>query len=752
MGRLKLFNRSVHLAPDDVYVPGIYGLISHSIWLILTSIAYAALRNECNVSSVLLDYLLILIFALSASVILDAIIINLSMSGTVAREGLRQYVGRVVQISFLLRVWELGMSSYGIYVTYGPENYLQPVDTPDCKRTPDLNIPTIIQIVVVWSFTAMIFYFLTMGVLLANSDHKSGGKVDRHAKLWQSRLNFALGTGGLVESTILQDLSSDLAEFFKDFDWAPSDVALAEAHGEDEGRRTIFMNGRKPTFMDPKPKTPSKKASNPQAKIPSPNTPLKPFQFRKQRQLGHHRRPQPFNNGTIHREDIDDILHFARYAKIVYTPDEVNQVYSDRLRFHSSANNLYQAPYLIIHDAETDSLVIAIRGTQTPTDILVDLELEGKGDGEEVHYAHVGFMKTARNVVDDIRELGILGPLLNQPGSKFYGCGLVVTGHSLGAGVAALVAHFLRSEFPSTCCYAYEAPGCVVSGKAAKYFEQFCTSVVMGDDVVARLSRNTIELLKFDIIRQLENCHEPKWKVLSSVMGIRLGCGSKKVGSDKDNLLIRTTTVGRLDSVTLDTLKRKAVSFRAGMGTEENPFAELELPAPPMYIPGKILHIEKLRRPPLKLNQKFTQQIQRLKTAARMDSGSRHDSDISRKAIDCRVATVESAIIEEESDVIDDEKESLPNRTDTIQTQFNPTENEFVHDKQAPTVMDTKLNVLDGSNQYRKYHYVPRWARKEEFQEIIISRSMFSDHSPFEVLEEFQNAPAGSVIGVVTRD
>ncbi|KAJ3285425.1 hypothetical protein HDU79_007347 [Rhizoclosmatium sp. JEL0117] len=695
------------------------------------------------------------------------------------------------------------MSSYGIYVTYGPENYLQPVDTPDCKRTPDLNIPTIIQIVVVWSFTAMIFYFLTMGVLLANSDHKSGGKVDRHAKLWQSRLNFALGTGGLVESTILQDLSSDLAEFFKDFDWAPSDVAvalillkreqrritelkqtrrlileqpagfsipslednsvrreLAEAHGEDEGRRTIFMNGRKPTFMDPKPKAPSKKASNPQTKIPSPNTPLKPFQFRKQRQLGHHRRPQPFNKGTIHREDIDDILHFARYAKIVYTPDEVNQVYSDRLRFHSSANNLYQAPYLIIHDAETDSLVIAIRGTQTPTDILVDLELEvtefripeleGKGDGEEVHYAHVGFMKTARNVVDDIRELGILGPLLNQPGS-----------------VAALVAHFLRSEFPSTCCYAYEAPGCVVSGKAAKYFEQFCTSVVMGDDVVARLSKNTIELLKFDIIRQLENCHEPKWKVLGSAMGVRLGCGSKKVESDKDNMLIRTTTVGRLDSATLDTLKRKAVSFRAGMGTEENPFAELELPAPPMYIPGKILHIEKLRRPPLKINQRFTQQIQRLKTAARMDSGSRHDSDISRKqsivprahsdavssqSITGRVATVESSIIEEESDAIDDEKESLPNRTDTIQTQFNPTENEFVHDKQAPTVMDTKLNVLDGSNQYRKYHYVPRWARKEEFQEIIISRSMFSDHSPFEVLAEFQNAPAGSVIGVVTRD
>ncbi|KAJ3061785.1 hypothetical protein HDU99_005446, partial [Rhizoclosmatium hyalinum] len=80
----------------------------------------------------------------------------------------------------------------------------------------------------------------------------------------------------------------------------------------------------------------------------------------------------------------------------------------------------------------------------------------------------------------------------------------------------------------------------------------------MGDDVVARLSRNTIELLKFDIIRQLENCHEPKWKVFGSAMGVRLGCGSKKLGSDKDNLLIRTTTVGRLDSVTLDTLKRKA--------------------------------------------------------------------------------------------------------------------------------------------------------------------------------------------------
>jgi hypothetical protein len=42
------------------------------------------------------------------------------------------------------------------------------------------------------------------------------------------------------------------------------------------------------------------------------------------------------------------------------------------------------------------------------------------------------------------------------------------------------------------------------------------------------------------------------------------------------------------------------------------------------------------------------------------------------------------------------------------------------------------------NKQTDKFIYVPRWAQADEFQEIIISRSMISDHSPFKLLDRLK--------------
>lgn len=39
---------------------------------------------------------------------------------------------------------------------------------------------------------------------------------------------------------------------------------------------------------------------------------------------------------------------------------------------------------------------------------------------------------------------------------------VVVTGHSLGAGVASLLAILLRPKYPKLHCFAYGPPGCIV--------------------------------------------------------------------------------------------------------------------------------------------------------------------------------------------------------------------------------------------------------------------------------------------------
>ncbi|KAJ3112483.1 hypothetical protein HK100_002317 [Physocladia obscura] len=738
MGRLKIFNRRIPLAPDDVYIPAAYGLVLHSVWLASTSVVYAVIRNDCNISSVLLNFLLVLTVTLSIQVPLDALMMFLSMSGTVSRKGPRRYVSAVVQVSCFILVWELTLECYGIFVTYGPGNYLSPVEGLNCTQRIDSSSPILIHMVVIWSFLAIIFYFVTLAVLLATGSKKSGSKLDEYIKTWQARLNYFVGSGGLVDSDVLRDVAGELANYFKDFDWAPSDVAvgllllkreqkkiteirqarrilieqpegflvptldnqqireeLQKVQGEEESKRMLFMNGGRigklfkgtmkkkesgrPTItgtvatsdgqsnnwlspikmskedvketkplgisshLSPSPITevPSDAESGTEMIQPKGGSTQEANAVSLQIRLPEHQIPLKIEDDdavgterTVLREEIDDILHFARYAEVVYTPEEFDMIYSDRLHFHTTDNGIYRSPYLIVHDVDTDSIVIAIRGTYSASDVLVDLKFDVTDisipdiEGDEDHLAHSGFLNTARNIVNDIRSLNILEPLLNDPQSEFYGCSLVVTGHSLGAGVAALVANFLRVDFPSTCCYAFEPPGCVVSARAAEHFDSFCTSIVMGDDVVARLSRNTLEMLKMDIARHLQNCEDPKWKVVGSVVGDRLCCVNKNSTSTKrrrrgarssrPGLLHRRTPSGHLIPEDLAKLKRRTNSLRAGKNGEDNPFADFQLPTPPMYIPGKILHIEKIRRPPLNMNQIMNRQFAKVKGATKV--------------------------------------------------------------------------------------------------------------------------------------
>ena len=63
---------------------------------------------------------------------------------------------------------------------------------------------------------------------------------------------------------------------------------------------------------------------------------------------------------------------------------------------------------------------------------------------------------------------------------------LVVVGHSLGAGTAAILAILLRQQFPDLHCYAFSPPGGLISAPCAEQTKSFITSLVVGKDVVSR--------------------------------------------------------------------------------------------------------------------------------------------------------------------------------------------------------------------------------------------------------------------------
>ena len=63
-----------------------------------------------------------------------------------------------------------------------------------------------------------------------------------------------------------------------------------------------------------------------------------------------------------------------------------------------------------------------------------------------------------------------------------------VTGHSLGAGVAALMTLRLKDRYPSAKCWAFCPPGGLMSANLSHAAQGFVNCVVVGKDIVPRLS------------------------------------------------------------------------------------------------------------------------------------------------------------------------------------------------------------------------------------------------------------------------
>lgn len=199
-------------------------------------------------------------------------------------------------------------------------------------------------------------------------------------------------------------------------------------------------------------------------------------------------------------------------------------------------------------------------------------------------------------------------------------------------------------------------PGSVVNSAAAALFDEFCISVVTGDDFISRLSVNTMDILKADVERLISQCDLPKYKIFGSVISNHF--------APRDKAILKQET-----ERTLPILQTR--TWRNGEHPNSNP--EIA-----MYIPGRILYIEKARnihplyKPPITTTKdhfiKGKLSLQKFKQAV-----ADKISEVTHKSVDF------------------------------------------------------------------KYVYAPRWADKNEFQEIVVSRSMLNDHvAVFGLMKEFE--------------
>lgn len=208
----------------------------------------------------------------------------------------------------------------------------------------------------------------------------------------------------------------------------------------------------------------------------------------------------------------------------------------------------------------------------------------------ETFFGHKGMVAAAVYIRSRLAELSLLeranrvlakNDVVERPRYP-----VVIVGHSLGAGTAAILAILLRQTYRDVICFAFAPPGGLLSEDAMEASKEFVVSIVLGKDIVPRLGLHQMEKLRFDLIRAMKRCHLNKWSVI-----------------------LRSCFFGHRDFHSMEEFleeyhMERPVESDMLTGDEEDEFKKLSIHPndesisltvhTPLYPPGSIIHLVKM--------------------------------------------------------------------------------------------------------------------------------------------------------------
>ncbi|KAM4814300.1 diacylglycerol lipase-beta [Urocitellus parryii] len=600
MPGMVLFGRRWAIASDDLVFPGFFELFLRVLWWIGVLTLYVMHRRklDCAGGVLLSSYLIVLMVLLAVVICTVSAIVCVSMKGTICNPGPRKSMSKLLYIRLALFLPEMVWASLGAaWVAEGVQ----------CDRTVVNGI--VATVVVSWIIIAatvvtIIIVFDPLGGKMApyssagpshpdsnDSSQLLNGLKTAATSVWETRIKFLCCCIGKDDHTRVAFSSTAelFSTYFSDTDLVPSDIAagLALLHQQQDN----VSNSQEPSEV-----------------------------------ISH-------SPGDSQEADLDAELenchHYMQFAAAAYgwplyiyrnpftglckiggdccrsRTTEYDLVGGDQLNCHFSSilqttrlqyrdfihisfhDKVYELPFLVALDHRKEAVVVAVRGTMSLQDILTDLSAESESLHLEAEVqdcvAHKGIAQAARYIYRRLINDGIL----SQAFSVAPEYRLVVVGHSLGAGAAALLAIMLRSSYPQVRAYAFSPPRGLLSKSLYEYSKDFIVSLVLGKDVIPRLSVTNLEDLKKRILRVIAHSNKPKYKILLQ------GCWYELFGGNPDNFPTELDG-GDQGDLTQPLLGEQSLLTHWSPAYSSSSDSPLDSPPkyPPLYPPGRIIYLE----------------------------------------------------------------------------------------------------------------------------------------------------------------
>ncbi|XP_059752226.1 diacylglycerol lipase-beta isoform X1 [Balaenoptera ricei] len=599
MPGMVLFGRRWAIASDDLVFPGVFELFVRVLWWIGILTLYLVHRGklDCPGGVLLSSYLIVLIILLAVIIGTVSAIVCVSMKGTICNPGPRKSMSKLLYVRLALFLPEMVWASLGAA-------WIE--DGVQCDRTVGNGI--IATVAVSWITVAstaviIVIVFDPLGAKMAPYPPAGPHHLDSHessqllnglktaaTSVWETRIKFLCCCIGKDDRTRVAFSSTAelFSTYFSDTDLVPSDIAagLALLHQQQDNIR----NNQEPD----------------QVVSHSPESSQEADLDAELENCHHYMQFAAAAYGWplyIYRNPFTGLCRIGGDCCRSRTTD-YDLVGGDQLTCHfgsilqttglqyrdfihvSFHDKVYELPFLVALDHRKESVVVAVRGTMSLQDILTDLSAESEPLDLECEvqdcWAHKGISQAARYVYRRLINDGIL----SQAFSIAPEYRLVIVGHSLGAGAAALLTIMLRNPYPQVRCYAFSPPRGLLSKSLCEYSKTFIVSLVLGKDVIPRLSVTNLEDLKRRILRVIAHCNKPKYKILLR------GCWYEVFGGHPEDLPTELDG-GDLTQPLLGERSLLAHGSPAYSFSSDSP---LESPSkyPPLYPPGRIIHLEEV--------------------------------------------------------------------------------------------------------------------------------------------------------------